>query len=491
MITTTILNFSFLYVATNWVIRVLMFIIIPYRRSASGAYAWLLLVLIFPIGGLILYLLIGSPKLSSTRRLQQKIIDQSISEGINRLQEVPQFENILEPPVVDRYKSIIVLNERLGGLPICGGNSCELLTDYYDTVDRIVSDIDTASDYVHMEYYVFSLDDTGMKVIDALERATKRGVVCRVLADHVGNIFHMNKLLYVLHSRGIEAYRMLPIDVMDNEWSRIDLRNHRKIVVIDGKIGYTGSQNIINSTYNDKKDDTSGLRYEELVIRVTGPVVVELLSIFMADWYSETKKPYREENYPELLITPELSGNVAAQVLPSGPGQDTENNKLLFVSLIHQAREKVVIVTPYFIPDQSLLDALNIAAHRGVDVRLIVSGVGDQFVVEHAQRSYYSELLESGVHIHLYNPPILLHSKTVRIDDDIAVIGSSNMDIRSFYLDLEVSMMIYDSNTVLDLKRIESGYFARSQELDLLTWEKRPFLTKVIENTTRMMSDVI
>ncbi len=491
MILSTILNFSFLYLLVNWTIRIVMFVVVPYRRTAAAAYAWLLLIFILPIPGFILYALIGSPKLSAKRRLQQKISDQTMGEDIKRLHEDSRYSSVLLPPISDRYSSTVKLNEHLGGLPACGGNSCEMFTDYYLTIERIVQDIDAAESYVHIEYYIFSTDETGSKVIEALGRAVKRGVKCRVLADHIGNIFEMNTLLKRLRAYGVEAHRMLPIDVFDNEWSRLDLRNHRKIIVIDGKIGYTGSQNIINNTYNERKNKLKGLQYEELVVRLGGPVVLELLSIFMADWYSETEQPYSEEAYPELSLNTYIAGDVVAQALPSGPGQDTENNKLLFISLMHQAREKIVIVTPYFVPDQSLLDTLSISAHRGIDVRLIVSGIGDQFIVEHAQRSYYDELLEAGVHIHLYNPPVLLHAKTLSIDDDIAVIGSSNMDMRSFYLDLEVSMLFYDREVVKELRSVESAYFRNSREIDLLTWEKRPFLTKVIENTTRMMSDVI
>ncbi len=484
-------NFGFFYFAVNWLIRIVMFVLVPYRRSASAAYAWLMLILVFPVGGLLLYLLIGSPKLSAKRRAQQKIIDQTIGSDIKRLHSESQDAEILLPQIEERYRSTSILNERLGGLPVSGGNSCEILTDYYQIVDRIVEDIDKSVKYVHLEYYIFALDVTGEKVIEALGRAVERGVKCRVLVDHVGNFFYADKLLDRLKSLGVQAHRMLPIDVFDNEWSRLDLRNHRKIVVIDGMTGYTGSQNIINNTYSKRKNPTEGIRYEELVVRVRGPIVHELLAIFMADWFSETATLFNAENYPELMEVPQVAGNVIAQLLPSGPGQDTENNKLLFLSLIHQAREKIVIVTPYFVPDQSLLDVLSIAAHRGIDVRLIVSGIGDQFIVEHAQKSYYDELLEAGVKIHLFNPPVLLHAKTVSIDENIAVIGSSNMDMRSFYLDLEVSMLFYDKSIVSKLRVAERSYFDRSLELDLLTWEKRPFLSKVLENTTRMMSDVI
>ncbi len=492
MIFSSILNLGFLYFLLGWIIRIAMFVIVPYRRSASAAYAWLMLILVFPVGGLILYLLIGSPKLSSKRRLQQKIFDQSIGDDIKYLHSQSSFSSILSPVLSQRYTAVAILNEKLGGLPVCGGNNFELLPHYYAAIDRIVSDIDLAEKYIHVEYYIFSIDETGTKVIEALGRAVKRGVCCRVLIDHIGTLFEIKEVLKRLRDLGVEAHRMLPVDIFDNEWSRIDLRNHRKIVVIDGHVGYTGSQNLINDTYTKHRHVSyRGLKYEELVVRIQGPVVLELLSVFMADWYSETGVSYSEAAYPEVSLKPILSGDVIAQVLPSGPGQDTENNKLLFISLMNQAMKKMVIVTPYFVPDQSLLDSLSIAAHRGVDVRLIVSGIGDQFIVTHAQRSYYDELLEAGVHIHLFNEPILLHAKTVSIDDDIAVIGSSNMDMRSFYLDLEVSILFYDQKVVSQLRLIEDDYFVRSRELDILTWEKRPFLTKIIENTTRMMSDVI
>jgi cardiolipin synthase len=260
---------------------------------------------------------------------------------------------------------------------------------------------------------------------------------------------------------------------------------------VDGTVGFTGSQNLIARTYHKKANIKQGLYYDELVARLTGPVVVELQAVFSADWYSETGELLEREAFPELAFEWRTTGDVLAQALPSGPGVETENNWLLFNALFHQAQERIVIATPYFVPDDTLRTAIVTAARRGVKVTLIVSGIADQFLVSRVQRSNYEELLAAGVKIMLYDAPVLLHSKHLSIDDDICVIGSSNMDMRSFQLNLEVTMVVYDRKVVAALHAIEDGYLARSHELTAEEWAQRSFSEKFVQNATRLMSEFV
>jgi cardiolipin synthase len=279
---------------------------------------------------------------------------------------------------------------------------------------------------------------------------------------------------------------MLPLRVPGKHFNRPDLRNHRKIVVIDGAIGYAGSQNLVTRNYH-RKDE---LYYDELVARIEGPVVLQLQATFITDWYSETNILLSRDKNPELNFDMKASGTALCQILPSGPGFDNDNNLKLFTSLIHSAKEKITIVNPYFIPDDSLITAITSAAQRGVDVAMINSEIIDQPMVGYAQRSYFEELLKAGVRLYQYNTPILLHAKFLTIDETVGVIGSSNLDMRSFQLDLEVTLLAYDKNVVDDLHKITKTYLKRSHQLQLSKWQKRPLSKKLFENLARLTSAV-
>jgi cardiolipin synthase len=227
------------------------------------------------------------------------------------------------------------------------------------------------------------------------------------------------------------------------------------------------------------------------VARLSGPVALQLDAAFISDWFSETGELLDVAEGTPRGEAPQQTDGVLAQALPSGSAYDTENNLELFVSLLYAAASSAVLITPYFVPEESLLLAITSAARRGVDVRLIVSGEADQFFVSRAQRSYYEELLDAGVRIFLYPPPTLLHTKTMHIDDDIVVVGTSNMDIRSFQLNLELSMVFYNRGVSSALAEIERGYLARCAEVDLATWRRRSLLSRLVQNTARLVSEVL
>jgi cardiolipin synthase len=378
----------------------------------------------------------------------------------------------------------VKLNTNLSSLPACAGNCVELLPIYNYNIKRIAEDIDHAQKYIHVEYFTLSRDEETEDVFAAMERAVSRGVKVRVLMDHLGSHSFPNfkEMQKRLTSAGIQHHLMLPLHLFGANYTRPDLRNHRKIVVVDGLVGYTGSQNLIKRNYFRK--DT--IYYNELVARVSGPVVAELEAAFLTDWYSETGVLLDRQTAPEITFEPVKSGNMLCQVLPSGSGFPNENNLKLFTSLIHAARHTLVITNPYFVPDDALTTAMTSAAQRGVHVTLVNSEVYDQFFVGHAERSYYEELLKAGVKIYLYKSPILLHAKHISIDDDIAVIGSSNLDIRSFQLNLEVTLVCYDPRVVAALRQIEADNLLKSKPVSLDEWETRGVSEKLFENISRL-----
>ncbi len=468
----------------GWIIPIVMLFFIPVNRKPSSATAWLMLILLLPYLGLIIFLLIGSPKLSRHRRAQQRTMDGLISKAVADAEQQPELTALLDPTIPLRYEPFVKLNTNLGYLPAFGGNSVELLPDYHDVFQRIAEEIDRAQKFVHVEYFALSRDEETECVFAAMERSVNRGVKVRVLMDHLGSRKYPNfkKMRAQLTVAGIENHLMLPLHFFGSRYTRPDLRNHRKIVVIDGQIGFTGSQNMIKRNYFRK----DAIYYDELVALAKGPIAAQFEAAFVTDWYSETGFLLNSQNAPETYMEPLIGGYVLCQVLPSGSGFENENNLKLFTSLIHAARNTLVITNPYFVPDDALMTAITSAAQRGVDVTLLNSEVSDQFFVSHAERSYYEDLLKAGVKIYRYNAPILLHSKHITIDDDIAVIGSSNLDIRSFQLNLEVTLVCYDASVVAQLRQIEATYINKSRLVNLGEWETRPVREKLFENITRL-----
>ena len=306
-----------------------------------------------------------------------------------------------------------------------------------------------------------------------------------------------------LDSMGAKWALMLPLLPLEGKYQRPDLRNHRKILVVDGSVGYMGSLNMIDRTYNVKKNIERGLKWQELVLELRGPGVAALDAVFISDWYSETGEVLTESVRRAELVAAgdslsrlggslidhrEDRGTMLTQVVPSGPGFERENNLRLFLGMIHAAQQRIVITSPYFVPDEALMYAITSAVARGVPVDLFVSEIGDQALVYHAQRSYYEELLRAGVRIYMYPAPYILHAKHFTIDDDVALIGSSNMDMRSFGLNMEVSMLVRDVDFVHQMREVEDHYRDISRLLTLEEWLKQPLRSTVLDNLARLTS---
>jgi cardiolipin synthase len=469
----------------DFVIRVLAIIYIPRNRRPQTAMAWLLAIFFLPYLGIILFLLLGSRKLPKRRRKKQLEINKYILEttdGIEKVKEDEPWPAFLRP--------IVELNRTLGAMPLVGGNSGHLYPDYEASLLAMADAVDKAKKYVHVEFYILSLDTTTKPFFDALARAVDRGIIVRVLLDHIASRRSpgYKKTIKRLTKIGALWHLMLPVQPFRGKWQRPDLRNHRKLMVIDGEIAFTGSQNMVDSSYNKPGNIRRGLHWKDLMVRFEGPIVAGINALFVTDWYSETNELLlREVPDVDPVHTREP---LDAQVVPSGPGFEGENNLRLFNSLVYAAVDKVIITSPYFVPDDSMLYAITTAAQSGLDVQLFVSEVGDQFMVYHAQRSYYEQLLRAGVRIWLYPSPTVLHAKHFTIDDEVAVIGSSNMDMRSFSLNLEISVMVRSKDFVNDLREVEESYRAVSRELFLDDWMKRSRTSATLDNVMRLTAAV-
>jgi cardiolipin synthase len=380
------------------------------------------------------------------------------------------------PSLPPNLTPLAKLATRLGDFEPLNGNQVELLTDYAASLDRLVADIDTAKRHVHLLYYIYDNDATGRRVADALGRAAQRGVKCRVLMDAVGSKRALRRLANPMRAGGIEVTPLLSVGLFRRNAARFDLRNHRKIAVVDGMIGYTGSQNITDGQF------VRGFPNEEMVVRVAGPAAWQLQAVFLADRFLETNTLLDEpETFPESCE----AGDVIGQVMPSGPGYHRENGQELMITLLYAARERAVLTTPYFVPDEPFLEAMRAAARRGVALHLIVSSHANQMLTQLAQRSFYDELLNDGVNIHLYEPRFL-HAKYMTVDNDVALVGSANIDIRSFALNAEIGILLYDTKVVAELRRIQEGYFAHSTLLTAEAWARRPLGARTLQGVARL-----
>ncbi|MCI4010164.1 cardiolipin synthase [Brevibacterium sp. ZH18] len=481
---TSVLTVSLIVI--EYVVKILAIGVVPENRRPSSSSAWLLLILFVPIVGIPLFLMLGSPYINQRRARIQADANELMHEGADDLPDVPPS---LDAP--RDFVSIAALGRSLTSLPMVTGNSHGVISDYEASIARMAELVDEARDYAHVEIYIMAWDSTTDIFFQALERAAARGVRVRVLFDHLGSRKYpgFHRLGKRLTKVGIEWHLMLPFIPWRGKARRIDLRNHRKLLVVDGTRAMMGSQNMIDSSYLQKKNIAIGRAWHDIMVEISGPIVAAVEAVFSTDWYSECGEALGIRPYESDGNEPDIGGATSAmQLIPSGPGFKTEPNLKVFTSMMYLAQERLAIVSPYFVPDESLLSAVTTAARRGVDVELYVSEQADQYMVDRAQSSYYRSLLEAGVRIFLYPKPEVLHSKCFVVDDKYAVMGSSNMDMRSFGLNYEISLLTTGGDLVGDITEVIAGYQQDSRELTLEEWEKRPLIRRYMESVMRLTS---
>ncbi len=519
------------WVVIEYVIKIIALGTIPENRRPSSSTAWLILIFLLPVVGLPLYLLLGSPRVTGKRYRQQVEVNEMALRYTAHLPDAPPGAS--ESRHLD---SILRMNRRLTGLPCLTGEVVALHDDSQATYAAMARAIDGATTSVSVECYIQSWDDVTDVFYSALERAAARGVKVRLLLDHLGSRKYpgWRTLGRRLSAAGIEWWLMMPLLPFRLRWRRPDLRNHRKLLIIDNERAFIGSHNIIDPTYLLRRNRWAGRVWKDLTVEVTGAIVAEAQAVFAMDWLFEADElldvfalsPARKrkpgvsrpahkrptstiaealpEAIPEVGQGPAPTVGSAAprpgrpdavvnamQLVPSGPGYPLEPNLRMFLSLIQGATRRVSITSPYFIPDEALLAAITSAAYRGVRVELFVGKESDQFIVNHAQRSYYPALLAAGVRIFRYPPPTVLHSKYMTVDGEVAVIGSSNMDFRSFTLNYEVMLLAFGGDLDDLLRANDDAYRAVSEELTAEQWAAEPRYLRYIDNVCRLMSSVL
>lgn len=478
LLTLTLLGLFYLL---NLLIQLFALIYIPKDRKPTAALSWLLFIYIIPIVGLIFFFMIGSTFAPKRRRTEQEKIN-----GILKTYTQELDKKELTKRDSQKYRHIFELGENLTSLAPTGHNKAEILYGYDNLINELVQKISSAEHYVYLEFYIMALDTETTPVFEALKDAVSRGVRVKVLFDAWGSKKYprYKEMMSFMTKNGIEWHKMLPLRLnpfSKRGYYRFDLRNHRKIVVIDSNDAYIGSLNLVEKRYH-RKDD---IYYTELMLHMQGPAVNETATVFATDWYLEAGKEPRDFNSQE---SPLYEDNTTVQVLPSGPNFKHRNNLMVFNSLIHEAKDSIIINNPYLVPDESLRSALVSASLRGVKVSILNSEAIDQRFVAHAQRSYYEEFLKAGIKIYLHKKPELVHDKWMSIDGDISVIGSSNLDIRSFELNQECVVIVEDTEIAKTLQKRHNDLKENSHQLKLSEWRKRSGWNVFMDGIARLTS---
>lgn len=465
----------------TWTIRIIMIPIVIARPSKPAiALVWLLLVIFAPWVALFAYLLVGETRLGG-RRARRYARDVRHAAGAKR----PPYHGsyVLSPPVEGPQRPLVAVATEFVGLPILGGNDVELIPTASNFIAGLIADIDSAQFHVHMVYFIIEDDEVGKSIADALLRARKRGVECRLLADAAGSFGFHRRIADSLIEQGVQVEANLSVSPLRRAFARFDLRNHRKLAVIDGRIAYAGSHNIIRGDAGNRR---AGV-WKDVTARIKGPSVGQLQAVFYEDWHFQTGEDLvGDQLFPDTGAV----GKVPMQVVPSGPHFATAVMRDIAIEALHAARRRVVITTPYLIPDEPLLTALRLASARGACVDIVMPLKSDNLVVDLAGRAYFRTILESGCRIWL-NRGGMLHAKTMTIDEQFAMIGSANFDIRSFFLNFELNLLLYGDSSTERLLAIQEGYIREAEGIQLDAWGNNPPYKRMAHRIAMLFSPLL
>ncbi len=466
------------------IVKVFMIFVVLLQRkkTPSAKLAWILLLVAVPFVGSAIYLLLGTTRLGALRRKRHKEILKLIPTGY--ASHCPD-DGHAQSCVVGAYQSITSIAEAVGASTVIDGNAAKLFGDSEKMIASLAKDIDEATTHCHILSYIMLDDLAGKKIAAALSNAALRGVECRLLIDAVGSkVFLQSGTCQQLRDSGVHVTAALPANLLRAMLVRLDLRNHRKIVVIDNAIGYVGSQNIAEPSFAPKPKFAP---WVDASVRLVGPAVRELQSVFIQDWFMDS-----DENLSTMLQKPvdAMKGGFPVQLMATGPNSNNQALPDLLQTAFHSAKEELVITTPYFAPDTSTESALRIAANRGVQTHLVVPARNDSRLVAAASRSRFARLMDGGVHIHEFHGG-LLHAKTMTIDKSLALIGSANLDRRSLELNFEISMLAYDSDFASHLRFLQQSYIDSSTLLSTNTVSEWSLGKRLWQNAVGLIAPIL
>ena len=477
--TITAIFFADLAIRIGLSVRVVM-----RRRPVGVSLAWLFVILVFPFAGAAIYLLIGELRIGRRRTERARELEVPYALWIGELSEAFAVDWSAHSEAAALLARLAQSATRVPALP---GNELELIADWREAFVALIRDIDAATQTCHLEFYIWEPGGDADAVAEALIRASRRGVLCRVLLDAVGSgNFLRSKLASRMRAEGVRLESALAGGLFHMLVTRFDLRMHRKIVVIDSEIGYTGSMNLV-----DPRLFKQGLRigqWVDAIARLRGPAVEALAVTFLADWNLEHEDGLEALRSDEVR-RPAARQGPTVQVIPTGPTMEGDAIQILLTT-IYAARRTLTITTPYFVPDEALLTALVSAARRGVEVELIVPERVDSLLVRLASQPHMGELLTNGVKVMLFRGG-LLHTKSIIADGEISLFGSLNLDPRSIYLNFEITLAVYDRAFAAELERLQSQYAAAAAPMSLADWQSRSMYKRFIDNVARLLSPLL
>lgn len=456
------------------------------NRNPLKALSWVIVLLLIPIGGLIFYFIFGK----DTRRV--RLISRNayarIMEEATPKTPLPQTSNKLSKDR-QQYDRLIALIQHQTDNPVLPAEEIEIYTDGMTMVENLLRDIERAEHHIHLEYYRFKDDTTGHRVADTLIRKAQEGITVRLIYDYVGSAWNKKSFFRKMKKAGVAVFPYLPV-AFPLFTSKENYRNHRKIVVIDGHIGYVGGMNISN---NYTLGTDLG-KWRDTHFRVTGLAVNGLQAAFITDWYVASKIILSPALFygKDIISKPDVnSDTIPVQTFTSGPTGQFRTLQQALCHVIYGARKSIKIHTPYFLPTESLNKAIIGAALSGINVEMLVPEESDSIWTKYASRSYYDELLRAGVHIYLYSGGFL-HSKLITIDSEIAIIGSANLDFRSMEHNFEISTVVYDNGFTERLEaEMQNDLLQKGKKLKRREWKHRKLYQKMIESTLRLFSPLL
>jgi len=445
------------------------------KREPAATVAWIFFVLLVPFIGPLIYFTLGSQRLERKALQRKKEIVRLVTDP---LMETGQDTQKLPSDV----QHTLNLAKEMSDYTFTMNNQIDLLEDPKHALECMQREIGNAKNFIHMEYYIIQSDEVTRQLFESLVDAKRRGVQVRILYDSLGSIWLKRIFLRPLTKAGAKVAGFLPFSFLPQRFN-VNFRNHRKILVIDGKVAFTGGTNI-GREYLGRR---FAKQWHDYTVQVRGPACLQLQDVFAKDWHFTTQEDlFSPEYYPSA----QGKGDSAIQVLESGPDSTFLTlHHALFLAL-NNAQKEIFLTTPYFIPDPSLMTTLRVAALKGVKVRLVLPQKTDMWVVRYASRSFYDTLLRAGVEIYEFQPRIL-HAKLVRIDDEWTIVGSANMDTRSFRLNFELNLLVYGKAAAEQARVLFEQDVAQSKRVDLDTFSKRPVLQRMAENACRLLSPLL
>ena len=458
--------------------------VITKRKPIGISLAWLFLIYVIPLLGIIGYFILGELHLGKKREKRGEEVSEDFKQWLNvEVQKNRLPEHLSSPSVLSMQRFV----EAYTSVPMMLGNDHHLLDSTEQILMELTDKINSAQTSCYLMFYICNEGGLVDDLLDAIIKASKRGVDCKLLFDSVGSHdFFKGKQPKRLKQAGVQVVEALPVGAFRLLFQRQDLRMHRKLVCIDDSVAYTGSMNLVDPAYF-KKDQGVG-EWIDIMVRCKGPIIQQMQGLFILDWYLEShqKIPFPQADSDKFAII----GKQYSQLIPSGPGFGHASIHQVLLTAIYEAKYSLVLTTPYFVPDDSLLAALEVAALRGVDVKIILPAKNDSLMVKYASRAFFEELLISGVKIYKFHGG-LLHTKSIVVDEKIALVGTVNLDRRSFWLNFEMTMLIDNSEFAGELLTTQMHYLLESQQLVLSEWNQRSYFKKLLESFAYLFSPLL